>query len=36
MSDQVIVRNMIEFVETTERDIIAEKLGKENKEKDDV
>ena len=33
MSDQDIVLNMINFVEQTERDIIAERLGKESKEK---
>ncbi len=33
MSDQDIARNMITFIEQTERNIIAEKLGKENKEK---
>lgn len=33
MSDQDIARNMITFVELTERNIIAEKLGKESKEK---
>lgn len=33
MSDQDIVRNMITFVEQTEKNIIAEKLGKETKEK---
>ena len=31
MSDQDIVRNMIAFVEQTERNILAEKLGKESK-----
>ena len=33
MSDQDIARNMITFIEQTERSIIAEKLGKESKEK---
>lgn len=33
MSDQDIVLNMIKFVEKTERDIVAERLGKESKEK---
>jgi len=33
MSDQDIIRNMISFVEETERNIIAEKLGKPTKEK---
>ena len=33
MSDQEIINHMIGFVEQTERDIIAAKLGKESKEK---
>ena len=33
MSDQDIVLRMISFVEQTEHDIIAERLGKESKEK---